>query len=363
MYDFLIVGAGLSGATITERLLAKGKKVLLIEKRREIGGNIKCENVMGIICHRYGAHIFRTDDKQVWEYVNRFAEFNNFINSPIANYNGEIYNLPFNMNTFIRMFGTANPDDACEAINRDKVISESPTNLEEHALNMVGKTVYEKLIKEYTEKQWGMSCKDLPPDVMKRIPMRFTYDNNYYRERYQGVPVNGYNEIIEKMVDGADIITENDYNKNREMWRRKAGKVVYTGPIDALYDYKYGALEYRGLRFRNEIIQEKNNYQGVAVVNYTSKAQEYTRIIEHKHFVFGDKRPFTVITKEYPEKWEKGKEPYYPVPTKANIEKYNKYRILAEKDGYILCGRLAEYKYFDMQDTIKSAIEIANGLE
>ena len=357
-FDYLIVGTGLSGCVIAQQLTEAGKTVIMIDKRNEIGGNLRCENIEGITVHKYGAHIFRTNNLPVWHYVNRFAEFNHFINSPIANYNGEIYNLPFNMNTFHQLFGVNTPDEALEAIRKDRVNNSCPQNLEEHVLNLVGKTVYKKLIKEYTEKQWGRECKHLPVDVMKRLPVRFMYDNNYFNARWQGIPINGYNNMLERMIEGIPVIKGTNFNKNKQNLSNLAKRVIYTGAIDELFDYCYGKLEYRSLRFEHEVIH-KNNVQGVAVVNYTSKDVPYTRTIEHKHFVFGDDLGHSVVTKEYPLEWTEGAEPYYPINDQKNDELYKKYEFDARGLQYVLCGRLAEYKYYDMQDTISSALQTA----
>lgn len=356
IFDYLIVGTGLSGCVIAQQLAEAGKTVMMVEKRKEIGGNLRCEDMDGITVHKYGAHIFRTSNLLVWHYINRFAVFNNFINSPIANYHGEIYNLPFNMNTFHQLYGVNTPEEAEKAIDKDRIFFDDPQNLEEHVLTLVGKTVYEKLIKEYTEKQWGRECKDLPADVIRRIPIRFTYDNNYFNARWQGIPMDGYNAMLERMIDGIPVLKETNFNKNRQNLSKLSKRVIYTGAIDELFDYKYGKLEYRSLRFEHEMIN-RNNVQGVAVVNYTSKDVPYTRTIEHKHFIFGDSLDHSVVTKEYPQEWTGNEEPFYPINDEKNEMLYRKYE--EEAGDYILCGRLAEYRYYDMQDTIMSGLRTA----
>ena len=354
-YDYLIVGAGLAGCMFAYLMTKKGKKCLIIEKRNVIGGNVYCEIIEGIEVHKYGAHIFRTDDKEVWKMLNEITEFNNFINSPIANYYGQIYNLPFNMNTFREIWQDAiTPETARRHIEEEK-FKGTPTNLEEHAISLVGKTIYEKLIKGYTEKQWGKECKDLPIDIMKRIPLRFTYNNNYFNQEYQGIPKKGYNHIFKKLVEGCDIILNEAYDK--EKYGGIANKVLYTGALDEYFDYCYGELEWRSLRFEHKVL-DTDNYQGNAVVNYTDSETPYTRVIEHKHFQFGN-QPKTVITYEYPEKWDRSKEKYYPINDDANNKLYNKYLELAKKEkNLLLCGRLAEYKYYDMDDIIHSVVNL-----
>lgn len=358
-YDYLIVGAGLYGATFAYEASKKGKKCLVIDRRNHIGGNIYCENINGINVHKYGAHIFHTSDKEIWDYVNQFVEFNNYINSPIANYKGEIYNLPFNMNTFSKLWGVVTPKEAQEKIEKQKAeynIVESK-NLEEQAISLVGKDIYLKLVKEYTEKQWGRDCKELPSFIIKRLPVRFTYDNNYFNDRYQGIPIGGYNIIIEKMLENADAELGVDYLKNKEKYNELADKILYTGMIDEFYGYKYGNLEWRSLKFENEILENEDNYQGNAVVNYTSHDQKYTRIIEHKHFEF-NKCKGTVITKEYPMNWKLGDEAYYPVNDDKNNTLFAKYQELADKEENIIFGgRLGNYKYYDMDKVIKAALE------
>ena len=363
-YDYLIVGAGLFGSVFACEMKKKGKKCLVIDKREHIAGNIYTEEILGIQVHRYGAHIFHTSDRRVWEYVNQYAEFNRFINSPVAVYGDELYNLPFNMNTFNRMWGVKTPAQAKAKIEeqiRELHISE-PQNLEEQALSLAGKDVYEKLIKGYTEKQWGRSCKELPAFIIKRVPLRFTYDNNYFNDRYQGIPVGGYTAMAGKMLEGTEVRTHTEYKE----FIKKCGaegitfdKVLYTGMIDEYFDYKLGALEYRSLRFEQEEMPDCANYQGNAVVNYTERSVPYSRVIEHKHFEFGD-QPGTVITREYPAKWQPGDEPYYPVNDAHNEKLFQEYRKLAEEEGNILFGgRLGQYRYYDMDKVIAAALDMA----
>ena len=358
-FDYLIVGAGLYGATFAYEASKKGKKCLVIDRRNHIGGNIYCEKINDINVHKYGAHIFHTSDKEIWDYVNQFVEFNNYVNSPIANYKGEIYNLPFNMNTFSKLQGIVTPKEAQEKIEEQKTefnITE-PKNLEEQAISLIGKDIYFKLIKEYTEKQWGRDCKELPAFIIKRLPVRFTYDNNYFNDRYQGIPIGGYNVIIEKMLANADVELGVDYLKNKDKYNEMADKILYTGMIDEYFDYKYGNLEWRSLKFENEILKDVDNYQGNAVVNYTSHDQEYTRIIEHKHFEFNNCKG-TVITKEYPMNWKLGDEAYYPVNDDKNNQLFAKYQELVEKEkNVIFGGRLGNYKYYDMDKVIKAALQ------
>lgn len=358
MYDYLVVGAGLYGAVFTREAIKAGKKVLVIDKRDHIAGNIYTENVEGINVHRYGAHIFHTSNKEVWNYMQQFAEFNNYVNSPIANYKGEIYNMPFNMNTFSKMWNIVTPDEALAKIEEQRAeIKGEPQNLEEQAISLVGRDIYEKLIKGYTEKQWGRDCTELPASIIRRLPVRFTYNNNYFNDKYQGIPEGGYTEIIRKMLQGADIQLQEDYLLNKDEWNKKAKRVIYTGPIDAFYEYVYGPLEYRSVRFETEIL-DKENYQGNAVVNYTDRETPYTRVIEHKHFEFGT-QPKTVISKEYSSEWKVGDEPYYPVNDKKNTELYSKYRELADKEENIVFGgRLGEYKYYDMDKVVAVALEM-----
>ena len=359
-YDYLVVGSGLYGAVFAHEAKKKGKTCLVIEKRNHIAGNIYCENVEGINVHVYGAHIFHTSDKFIWDYINEFAEFNNYINSPIAKYKNELYNLPFNMNTFSKMWGISTPQEAKDIIAAqiaDLNITE-PKNLEEQALSLVGKDVYEKLIKGYTEKQWGRDCTALPAFIIKRLPVRYTYDNNYFNDLYQGIPIGGYNVIIDRLFEGCDIETGVDYLEKKEYYDGLGEKIVYTGTIDAYYKYQFGKLEYRSLRFESEVLDEEN-HQGVAVVNYTDRETPYTRIIEHKHFEFGT-QPKTVITREYPVTWQEGMEPYYPVNDEKNQALYQKYAKLAEKEEHVIFGgRLGEYKYYDMDKVIASAMACA----
>lgn len=357
-YDYLIVGAGLFGCIFAYEAKKRGKKCLVIDKRNHTGGNIYCEKIADINVHKYGAHIFHTSDKKIWDYVCGLAEFNNYINSPVAVYKDELYNLPFNMNTFSKMWGIRTPDEAKKIIQSQiaELNITEPHNLEEQALSLVGVDVYEKLIKGYTEKQWGRSCTELPHFIIKRLPLRFTYDNNYFNDRYQGIPIGGYNVITEKLLDGIDIKLDTDYFEFRKSNPDIAEKTVFTGQIDEFYDYKLGILEYRSVHFETETL-EQENYQGNAVVNYTEKEVPYTRIIEHKHFEFG-KQPETVISKEYSTEWTKGVEPYYPVNNDKNNSLYEQYRKLAENDkNVIFGGRLGNYKYYDMDKVIASALE------
>lgn len=372
-YDYLIVGAGLFGSVFAHEMNEKGRRVLLIDKRKHIAGNIFTENVAGIQVHRYGAHIFHTSDTKIWNYVNQFAEFNHYINSPVANYKGEIYNLPFNMNTFNKMWGVVTPEQAREKIAEQiaDISVTDPSNLEEQALSLVGRDVYEKLVKGYTEKQWGRSCTELPAFIIKRLPLRFTYDNNYFNDRYQGIPIGGYTAMIERMLRGIEVKTGVSYQEfateqeqdgsmcavDREGNRYK--KIVYTGMLDEYFDYALGHLEYRSLRFETEILADCENYQGNAVVNYTERDIPYTRIIEHKHFEFGTQKD-TVITREYPAAWEEGEEPYYPVNDEKNDRLFREYRKMAEaKPHVIFGGRLGQYKYFDMDKVIAQALQAA----
>lgn len=359
-YDYLIVGAGLYGAVFANEAAKRGKSCLVIDKRDHCAGNIYTKECSGINVHVYGAHIFHTSDKFIWDYINGFAEFNNYINSPVARYKDELYNLPFNMNTFSKMWGIVTPDEA-KAVIAEQIKSlniTEPKNLEEQALSLVGTDVYEKLIKGYTQKQWGRDCRDLPAFIIKRLPLRFTYDNNYFNDRYQGIPICGYTRIIEQMLSKAEVRLGVDYLKNREELDALADRVIYTGAIDAFYDYKLGVLEYRSVRFETEEL-DTDNYQGNAVVNYTDKDVPYTRIIEHKHFEFG-KQPTTIISREYSSEWHKGDEPYYPVNDAKNGELYLKYEELAShEDKVIFGGRLGSYKYYDMDKVIASALAMA----
>ncbi len=361
-FDYLIVGAGLFGAVCAHELSKKGKKCIVIDKRNHIGGNIYCDKIEGINVHKYGAHIFHTSNKTIWQYVNQFAEFNNFVNSPMARYKDEIYNLPFNMNTFSRLWGIKTPQEAQKIIEQQRQthFSENPKNLEEQAINLVGIDVYEKLIKGYTEKQWGRDCKDLPSFIIKRLPLRFTYNNNYFNDIYQGIPIGGYNKIIEQLLSKSVVKLEIDF---KEFTKKFKGisykKIIYTGAIDEFFDYKFGHLEYRTVSFETEVL-DTDNYQGCAVVNYTEREIPFTRIIEHKHFEFGS-QPKTVISKEYPTEWKPGLEPYYPINDDKNTQLLIKYQNEAKKlDNVYFGGRLGQYKYFDMDKTIESALELTN---
>ncbi len=364
-YDYLIVGSGLYGAVFARQALDAGKKVLVIDKRDNIAGNVYTEEIEGIHVHKYGAHIFHTNNRNVWEYVQRFAEFNRFTNSPVANYKGEIYSLPFNMYTFNKMWGVVTPEEA-EAKIKEQVAEagiKEPKNLEEQAISLVGTDIYEKLIKGYTQKQWGRECRDLPAFIIKRLPVRLTYDNNYFNALYQGIPICGYTRMVESMLEGADVILGVDYLEDRESWNARADKVVYTGPIDAYFDYKLGALEYRSVRFETEVL-DKPNFQGNAAVNYTDAETPWTRIIEHKWFEFGKDElgediPKTVISREYSSEWKPGDEPYYPVNDDKNGTLYESYRELAEKEDVIFGGRLGEYRYYDMDQVIQAALDKA----
>ena len=359
-YDYLIVGSGLFGSTIANRLKKDNKKVLVIEKRDHIAGNVYTENIEGINVHKYGAHIFHTDYKDVWDYVNSFVEFNRYTNSPIARYKNEIYNMPFNMNTFSKIWSDViTPEDALRHINEEKKeITGEPKNLEEQAISLVGRTIYEKLVKCYTEKQWNRDCKELPAFIIKRLPVRLTYDNNYFNDRYQGIPIGGYTKLVEKMLEGIEVQLNTDYLSNKEYYDSLAEKIVYTGPIDEYFNYSLGELEWRSLKFVNKTY-DTDNYQGNAVVNYTSHDQEYTRSIEHKHFEYVTDNKKTIVTYEYPKDYEKGLEKYYTVNDDKNNALADKYRELANKEkNVIFGGRLAEYKYYDMDDVIKRALEI-----
>lgn len=357
-YDYLIVGSGLFGAIFAYEAKKRGKSCLVIEKRNHIGGNIYCENINGINVHKYGAHIFHTSNRRVWDYVNQFAEFNNYVNSPVAVYKDELYNLPFNMNTFSKMWGIKTPEEAKKIIEAQKAEFniDEPINLEEQALSLIGKDVYEKLVKGYTEKQWGRSCTDLPASIIKRLPVRYIYDNNYFNDRWQGIPIGGYNQIIEKMLDGIDVLLETSYADFVKENDISGMRVVYTGNIDEYFDYKLGALQYRTVRFETEVMPEVDNYQGNAVVNYTEREVPYTRIIEHKHFEFSNV-PGTVISKEYSSEWSVGIEPYYPINNEENNALYKKYEALAaEEENVIFGGRLGKYQYYDMDKVIEAAL-------
>ncbi|MCH5165285.1 MAG: UDP-galactopyranose mutase [Clostridiales bacterium] len=364
-YDYLIVGAGLFGASFAQMMTERGKRCLVIEKREAVGGNIATETIDGITVHKFGAHIFHTSDKRVWDYVNRFAEFNNFVNSPIANYKGKLYNLPFNMFTFYQLWGCKTPAEARAVIESQRAAygNNEPKNLEEKALMSVGEDVYKTLIKGYTEKQWGRDCKYLPAFIIGRVPLRFTFDNNYFTDRYQGIPIGGYSQMVKNMLLGADVVLGVDYFADRKKWDGMGETVLYTGEIDRFFDYKYGALEYRSLRFETETL-DVEDYQGNAVVNYTDFETPYTRIIEHKHFekTYGGGK--TVITHEYPKKFEKGDEPYYPINDDKNTELYKRYTADAALQKNVLFGgRLAGYKYYDMDDTVAAAFELAQKIK
>ena len=364
-YDYLIVGAGLFGAVFAHEAVSKGKKCLVIEKRDHIGGNVYTEKIEGINVHRYGAHIFHTSDREVWDYINQFAEFNNYINSPVANYKGELYNLPFNMNTFSKLWGIVTPEQAKQKI-ADQVKElgiTDPKNLEEQALSLVGTDVYTKLIKGYTEKQWGRDCKDLPASIIKRLPCRFTFDNNYFNDRYQGIPIGGYTGIVEKMLKGSEVMTGVDYFEFIKGHEGIAEKTVYTGMIDEFFSFCYGKLQYRTVTFETKTL-DKQNFQGVAVMNYTEREIPYTRIIEHKHFEYGTQEK-TVISYEYPTEWQEGMEPYYPVNNERNNALFNKYAELSKtRPDVIFGGRLGQYKYYDMDKVIRAALDVvkAEGL-
>lgn len=357
-YDYLIVGAGLFGSIFAYEMNKKGKKCLIIEKRDHIGGNIFTEKIEDINVHKYGAHIFHTDKKEIWEYIQQFADFNRFTNSPVANYKGELYNLPFNMNTFYQMWGVKTPEEAKKIIENQKkeFHIDNPKNLEEQAINLVGKDIYEKLIKGYTEKQWGKKCTELPAFIIKRLPVRFTFDNNYFNDNYQGIPIGGYTQIIEKLLEGIPVKLNTNFFDNKEKWLNIADKILFTGMIDEYYEYCYGELEYRSLKFESETL-DTDNYQGNAVVNYTEAEIPFTRIIEHKHFEGTDSNK-TIITKEYPKLWHKGLEPYYPVNNESNNQLYEKYVKLASNEPNIIFGgRLGNYKYYDMWQVIDEALK------
>ena len=359
MYDYLIVGAGFFGAVFAHEAQKQGKRCLVVERRGHIGGNCYTADVESIHVHRYGAHIFHTSDQQIWTYINQFCTFNNYVNSPIANYRGEIYNMPFNMNTFSRLWHISTPAEAKAIIDAQRADAPAqPQNLEEQAISLVGTDIYEKLVKGYTEKQWGRDCKELPAFIIRRLPVRFRYDNNYFNDRYQGIPEGGYTPIFEKLLDGIDVRLNCDYFDHRDELRAQCRKVVFTGPIDRYFDYCYGPLQFRSLRFESEVL-DMENYQGNAVVNYTDRETPYTRVIEHKHFEFGT-QPKTVITREYPMDWHPGDEPYYTVNDEKNNQLYQRYAALAEREPDVLFGgRLGEYKYYDMDKVIASALGFA----
>ena len=367
-YDYLIVGAGLFGATFAYRAKQAGKRCLVIDKRPHVGGNLYCEEVEGINVHKYGAHIFHTNSKQVWDFVNSIVEFNRYTNCPVANYKGELYNLPFNMNTFNRMWGVKTPTEAEAKIAEQRaeavaaLAGREPANLEEQALTLVGKDIFEKLIKGYTEKQWGRLCKELPAFIIKRLPVRLVFDNNYFNDKYQGIPIGGYNKLIEGLLDGIEVRTGVDFFAEREKWEAVADKIVFTGKIDEYYNYRYGKLEYRTVRFEEEVI-DCANYQGNAVVNYTEREIPYTRVIEHKHFEsFGADvyaNPKTAVSREYSTEWEDGMEPYYPVNNDKNNAIYQQYKVLADnEENVIFGGRLAEYKYYDMAPIVEQVLKM-----
>ena len=361
-YDYLIVGAGLFGSIFAYEAGKAGKSCLVIDRRDHIGGNVYTEDIEGIAVHKYGAHIFHTSNKEVWDYMNSFVEFNRYTNSPVARYKDELYNLPFNMNTFHALWGVRTPDEAMEEIERQKREASlpkgcEPRNLAEQAVSLVGKDIYEKLVKGYTEKQWGKRAEELPAFIIKRLPVRFTYDNNYFNDKYQGIPIGGYTKIIEKMLEGATVRLGTDYFKDRKAFDECADKIVFTGMIDEFYDYCFGELEYRSLRFETEVL-DITNYQGNAVVNYTEYEIPYTRIIEHKHFEFGTQEK-TVITREYPATWHKGDEPYYPMNDDRNSTLFEKYRQKAASENRVIFGgRLGEYKYYDMHQVVARALEV-----
>lgn len=360
MYDYLIIGSGLFGAVFAYEAKKHGKNCLVVEKRNHIGGNIYTEEIKGIQVHRYGAHIFHTSDKEVWDYIRQFADFNRYTNSPVAYYKGEMYNMPFNMNTFHKMWGVITPREAKARIEEQKAVygTSASKNLEEQAVSLVGKDIYERLVKGYTEKQWGRRATELPPEIIKRLPVRFTYDNNYFNDLYQGIPIGGYTQIIEKMLEGIEVRLNTDYLECRQKLRGLADKVIYTGPIDAYFEYQYGELEYRSVRFETEVLRQEN-YQGNAVVNYTEYEVPYTRIIEHKHFEFGT-QPETVISREYPSAWKRGDEPYYPINNERNQALYQKYADRARQEkNVIFGGRLGKYRYYDMHHVVAEALKTA----
>lgn len=361
-YDYLIVGAGLFGAVCAHELHKKGYLVLVIEKRDHIGGNVYTEDQGGIQVHKYGAHIFHTNDKDIWDYVNSFVEFNRFTNSPLAMHDGKLYNLPFNMNTFYQLWGVKSPAEAMAKIDEQKaeMADKEPTNLEEQAISLVGRDIYEKLIKGYTEKQWGRKATELPAFIIRRLPVRFTFDNNYFSDKYQGIPIGGYTKLVDKMLSNIEVRLGVDYLRNKGEYSSIAKKVIYTGPIDEYFDYCYGQLEYRSLRFEHEHF-ELENYQGNAVVNYTEAETPFTRIIEHKHFESVETN-HTIVTREYPAEWIVGDEPYYPVNDDKNMALYKKYRNLIKNENVIFGGRLAEYKYYDMHQVIRSALNVIEEL-
>lgn len=366
-YDVVIAGAGLFGSVIARELSNAGRHVLVVERRTLVGGNIRCETRDGIPVHLYGAHIFHTSIREIWDYVNRFADFRPFINSPVANYKGELYNLPFNMNTFYQMWGVRTPAEAQEKIDSQRAaITGEPRNLEEQAVTLVGRDIYEKLIKGYTEKQWGRDCKELPAFIIRRLPLRFTYDNNYFNDRWQGIPAGGYNGLIEKLLEGVEVSLGTDFLRDREYYMKNAKRIIYTGAIDEYFDYELGELEYRGLQFEHERL-ETDNLQGVAVMNFTDRETPYTRKIEHKHFDVGNpallEKPVTIVTKEYPVEWRRGDDAYYPVNDEKNQALYQKYLAKAAAERVIFGGRLGEYQYYDMDKTVERALALAQSLK
>lgn len=363
-FDYLIVGAGLFGATAAHILTRSGKQCLIIDKRSHIGGNIYTESVNGINVHKYGAHIFHTSNKQVWDFVNSFVEFNRYTNSPVANYKGKLYNLPFNMNTFYQMWGVTTPEQAAAKIEEQRNESgiTHPRNLEEQAISLIGKDIYYTLIKDYTEKQWGRKATELPAFIIRRLPVRFTFDNNYFNDKYQGIPMGGYTRLVEKLLEGIEVKLDTDYFENKAYFDSVADRIIYTGEIDRYFNYRFGHLEYRTVSFETEVLEGVSNYQGNAVVNYTDAETQYTRIIEHKHFEFGN-QPDTVISKEYSKEWKPGDEPYYPVNDERNSVLYMKYKALVDaQEKVTFGGRLAEYKYYDMHQVIESALSLVNSL-
>jgi UDP-galactopyranose mutase len=362
-YDYLIVGAGLYGATNAQQMRERGKTVLVLDRRTHVGGNVYTETVEGVEVHRYGAHIFHTNDKAVWDYANRFASFNNFINSPVANYKGKLFSLPFNMATFYAMWGVTTPEEAKQKIREQREAAgiAEPKNLEEQAISLIGTDLYETLVKGYTEKQWGRPCSELPAFIIKRLPVRFTFDDNYFNARFQGIPADGYTKMVERMLDGVEVRLGVDYLENKAYWDAQAKTVIYTGAIDAYFGYCFGPLEYRSVRFETEVL-DTPNYQGVAVMNFTDRETPYTRVIEHKHFAFGT-QPKTVISREYSAAWKPGDEPYYPVNDEKNNALYQRYRALAKREqNVIFGGRLGEYRYYDMDAVIAAALKTAKTL-
>lgn len=365
MYDYLIVGAGLYGAVFAQEAKKAGKSVLVIDKRPHVAGNVYTEKIEGIHVHQYGAHIFHTNNKTVWEYIAQFADFNRFTNSPVANYKGELYSMPFNMYTFNQMWGVVTPEQAKKKIDEQRAeIQGEPKNLEEQAISLVGRDIFEKLVKGYTEKQWGRDCKDLPAFIIKRLPVRLTFDNNYFNALYQGIPIGGYTKLVENLLDGVEVRLNTDYLADKDTWNAMANKVVYTGPIDAYFDFQLGNLEYRSVRFETEVL-DIPNFQGNAAVNYTDRETPWTRIIEHKWFEFGkdehgEDLPKTVISREYSSEWKPGEEPYYPVNDEKNSARYQAYKTLAEQESHVIFGgRLGEYKYYDMDQVIAAALEMS----